>query len=105
MAAVDFNLCIGHAEPPQPVAWNRRDLILYALGIGAGPDDLAYVYEGTRNFRAVGTYPIVLGLKGDGNDTNVFSDMVGGRSATPGFPKLDPNTIGECRHVRRAHTR
>ena len=30
---------------------------------------------------------------GTSQDTTIFSEMVGSRSALPGFPALDPNTI------------
>ncbi|PWN49382.1 hypothetical protein IE53DRAFT_388397 [Violaceomyces palustris] len=90
---VDFEQTVGYDNGDQPVSWNRRDLLLYSVGIGAGPDDLDYVYEASNDFRAFPTYPLVLGLKGEGQDTTVFSDMVGSRSALPGFPRLDPNTI------------
>jgi hypothetical protein len=37
-------------SPPviQPVAYNRRDVILYALGVGA--KDLRFLYEGGNSF-------------------------------------------------------
>ena len=38
---------VGHALDPIPWEWDDRDVMLYALGIGARlPDDLAFVYEG-----------------------------------------------------------
>ncbi len=37
-------ILLGSETPPAPVAYNKRDLILYALGVGA--TDLRYVYEG-----------------------------------------------------------
>ncbi|KAK0534032.1 hypothetical protein OC835_002822 [Tilletia horrida] len=90
---VDFSRTVGHAFPAQPVAWKRRDLLLYAVGINAGPEQLSYIYEGVPSFRAFPTYPLVLGLRGDSDDTNVFAERIAGRAALPGFPKLDPNTI------------
>ena len=90
---VNFDLTVGSTGEDQPVSWNRRDLILYAVGIGAGPQDLEYTYEALDQFRAFPTYPVVLGLKGDSQDTTVFSEMVASRSSTPGFPALDVNTI------------
>lgn len=90
---VDFNKTVGHDAGTQPVTWNRRDLLTYAVSIGVGPKDLDYAYEREAGFRAFPTYPVVLGLKGTSADTTVFSEMVSSRSAVPGFPKLDLNTV------------
>ncbi|KDN39085.1 hypothetical protein K437DRAFT_270392 [Tilletiaria anomala UBC 951] len=90
---VNFDLSVGFTSPDQPVSWNRRDLLLYAAGIGAGPEDLEYTYEALDSFRAFPTYPLVLSLKGEAQDTTIFSEMVSSRAGTPGFPVLDPNTI------------
>lgn len=90
---VDFEKSVGHSDGDTPVAWNRRDLLLYAFGIGAGADALDYVYEASPGFRAFPTYPLVLGFKGTSSDVNVFAEMVSSRQGVPGFPKLDPNTI------------
>lgn len=90
---INFDQSVGHTDPPQPVAWNRRDLLLYAVGIGASENALDYVYEQSPGFRAFPTYPLVLGLKGTSDDTTIFSDMISSRGAVPGFPELDPNTI------------
>lgn len=92
-ANVDFNKTVGHDAGTQPVSWNRRDLLTYAVAIGVGPKDLDYAYEREAGFRAFPTYPVVLGLKGTSQDTTVFSEMVSSRSAVPGFPTLDLNTI------------
>ena len=61
---VNFDLTVGYDNGDQPVSWNRRDLLLYSVGIGAGAEDLDYVYEFAHDFRAFPTYPVVLGLKG-----------------------------------------
>lgn len=50
------------ADPPVKVGYNRRDLILYAIGIGS--NELRYVYEDHEDFAAFPTYPIVLSFKG-----------------------------------------
>ncbi|KAE8222959.1 hypothetical protein CF319_g3924 [Tilletia indica] len=90
---IDFARTLGHASEDQPVAWRKRDLLLYAVGIGAGPDDLSYVYEGNPNWRPFPTYPLVLPLRGDDDDVNVFAERISGRAKLPGFPSLNPNTI------------
>lgn len=49
-------------EISRPVEYNRRDLILYALGINSS--DPRYTYEQNDDFAAFPTYPIVLTFKG-----------------------------------------
>lgn len=46
--------------------YNRRDLILYALGIGCV--DQHYIYENSSDFAAFPTYPACLEFKGEGCD-------------------------------------
>ncbi|CEH17846.1 peroxisomal dehydratase [Ceraceosorus bombacis] len=92
-AGVNFDLTVGHVGETQAVSWNRRDIVLYALGIGSKETELDYVYEQSLNFRPFPTYPLVLAFKGEGSDTNVFAEMIASRGGTPGFPNLDPNTL------------
>lgn len=54
----------------QPVQYNTRDLILYALGIGS--TDPRFIYEQHPDFAAFPTYPIVLTYKGDSFDVLSF---------------------------------
>eukprot|EP00927_Polykrikos_kofoidii_P072298 TRINITY_DN68431_c0_g1_i1.p1 TRINITY_DN68431_c0_g1~~TRINITY_DN68431_c0_g1_i1.p1 ORF type:complete len:312 (+),score=31.47 TRINITY_DN68431_c0_g1_i1:36-938(+) len=49
-----------------PVEYNKRDLLLYAVGIGC--TDRRYVYEGSAEFAAFPTYPICLTFKGASPD-------------------------------------
>lgn len=53
-----------------PVEYNKRDLLLYALGIGSS--DPKYTYERHPDFGAFPTYPIVLTFKGDSFDVLNF---------------------------------
>lgn len=55
---------------PVLVSFNRRDLILYALGIGCS--DLRFTYEDADDFGAFPLYPAVLGFKGDAVDVVPF---------------------------------
>ena len=52
------------------VAYNTRDLLTYAVGIGC--TDLRYVYEYDEDFQAFPTYPVVLAFKGTDQDVVDF---------------------------------
>jgi len=52
------------------VEYNKRDLILYSLGIGS--KDPRFVYENNTDFAAFPTYPIVLTFKGTAASTLPF---------------------------------
>ncbi|KAG7094860.1 hypothetical protein E1B28_005668 [Marasmius oreades] len=93
MSAEELSKVVGHQLPDRPVAWNKRDLLTYAAGVGAKHDDLHFVYELHPNFSAIPTYPVVLALKGADQDVNLFSERVGGGGKLPGVPKLDPNRV------------
>jgi len=45
-----------------PVAWLKRDLLLYANSIGVRTDELHFLYELHPRFQAFPTYPVVLSL-------------------------------------------
>ncbi|MFQ5421201.1 MAG: MaoC/PaaZ C-terminal domain-containing protein [Anaerolineae bacterium] len=61
---VDPDKALGHEFTPKTVAYDEKDLCLYALGIGAGrdpldTDDLKFVYELNRaGFHALPTYAV-----------------------------------------------
>ncbi|KAI4520884.1 hypothetical protein K525DRAFT_257170 [Schizophyllum commune Loenen D] len=90
--SVDLAKVVGHQTEDLPVDWNRRDLLLYAAGIGAKKDDLPLVYELHKDFAPIPTYPVVLPLKGAGSDVNLFADRITGKPV-PGLPALDPNRV------------
>ncbi|KAI5825952.1 hypothetical protein K523DRAFT_282046 [Schizophyllum commune Tattone D] len=90
--SVDLAKVVGHQTEDLPVDWNRRDLLLYAAGIGAKKDDLPLVYELHKDFAPIPTYPVVLPLKGAGSDVNLFADRITGKPV-PGLPTLDPNRV------------
>ncbi|KAJ7337648.1 peroxisomal dehydratase [Mycena albidolilacea] len=89
--AADLSKVVGYEAPAQPVSWNKRDLLLYATGIGAKADDLNLVYELDKSFAAIPTYPVVLALKGDSQELNVFAEKLG--RTVPGMPPLDLNKM------------
>ncbi|CAO1626200.1 unnamed protein product [Parajaminaea phylloscopi] len=92
-AGIDFDQSVGSVLPSQPVSWNRRDILLYNVGVGVGEEVLDYNYEKSEAFRALPTYPLVLPFKGDSGEVNDFAELVSGRGEVPGFPTLDPNTL------------
>jgi peroxisomal enoyl-CoA hydratase 2 len=71
-STVDVSKILGYEFPTTKVAYNRRDLILYAIGIGL--KDPKYVYELDPSFAPFPAYPLVLGLKGDSFDVNSFAE-------------------------------
>ncbi|KAJ3819706.1 peroxisomal dehydratase [Lentinula raphanica] len=90
--ASDIAKLVGFELPDIPVSWLKRDLILYALGVGAKrtEDDMPFVYD--PNFAALPTYPVVLTFKGDSQELNLFADRMKGNDI-PGLPRVDPNRI------------
>ncbi|GAA5879850.1 hypothetical protein JCM16303_004370 [Sporobolomyces ruberrimus] len=93
MPSYDLSQAIGHASKPIPVAWNQRDLLLYAVGIGAKKDELAFTYEDDPNWQPFPTYPLVLGLKGANPSIANFAAAREGSTPTPGLPVLDPKKL------------
>lgn len=55
---------IGTRSTPKRVSWTARDCMLYALGVGAGTDDLAFTTNNTEGVeqRMVPTMPVTLGV-------------------------------------------
>jgi len=51
---------VGRVWGPYDFNYNERDLIIYALGIGFGKENLGYVYEGAKEFKAFPTYGVIL---------------------------------------------
>jgi len=54
---------VGWESTPRETSWRPEDCLLYALGVGAGPADLAYVTENSIGVehRALPTMAVVLG--------------------------------------------
>eukprot|EP00127_Corallochytrium_limacisporum_P005995 Clim_evm72s215 gene=Clim_evmTU72s215 len=76
--------------------YNRRDLIMYALGIGA--TDLRYSYELNPQFAMFPTFPVVLTFKGDSFDVVEFGSphptsarMPPKAGSIPGIPPYNPS--------------
>ncbi|KAG6333401.1 hypothetical protein ID866_5683 [Astraeus odoratus] len=94
----DLGKAIGFQLPDKPVSWTRKDLITYALGVGAKRDDLSLVYGAScfsvshKSWGPLPTYPVVLALKGEDTDVSLFASKLTGETI-PGLPKLDPKRV------------
>ena len=55
---------VGTTSEPVEVSWTSKDALLYAVGIGAGPSELAYTTENTSGVaqQVFPTFPVVLGF-------------------------------------------
>jgi 3-hydroxyacyl-CoA dehydrogenase/3a,7a,12a-trihydroxy-5b-cholest-24-enoyl-CoA hydratase len=51
---------VGKVWGPYKFSYTERDLIIYALGIGFTREDMEYVYEGAKDFKAFPTYGVIL---------------------------------------------
>lgn len=49
--SVDLAKAVGHPSKDQPVSWNQRDLLTYAVGVGAKATDLPVVYGALTVYR------------------------------------------------------
>jgi len=54
---------VGSKGEPIEVSWDSRDCLLYAVGIGAGTDELAFTTENTNEVaqQVFPTFPVVIG--------------------------------------------
>ena len=54
---------VGTRTEPVEVSWTSKDSLLYAVGVGAGVDELAFTTENTNGVaqRALPTMPVVIG--------------------------------------------
>lgn len=50
---------VGKVFGPYEFSYSERDLIIYALGIGFTKNDLTYVYEGAKDFKAFPTFGVI----------------------------------------------
>lgn len=90
---VDVEKAVGHQFESEKVICNRRDFLLYALGVGVKEDELKYLYELDKEFSPLPTYPLALLLKGNDFDVNLFKERANGKGSLPGMPYYDPNKI------------
>ena len=54
---------VGTKGTPKRRSWTSRDAMLYALGVGAGVDELAFTTENTRDVpqRVLPTFAVIIG--------------------------------------------
>jgi acyl dehydratase len=54
---------VGSKSEPVEVSWTSKDCLLYAVGIGAGTDELAFTTENTNGVdqQVFPTFPVVIG--------------------------------------------
>jgi acyl dehydratase len=54
---------VGSESDPVDVSWDSKDALLYAVGVGAGTDELAFSTENTNGVtqRVLPTFPVVIG--------------------------------------------
>lgn len=91
---IDLGQFVGYEyKRDKPVSWNQRDLILYAVGVGAKKDDLSLVYELDKYWAPLPTYPVVLPFKGHSQELNSYLDLKAQDERPAGFPELDVKRI------------
>ncbi|KIP02808.1 hypothetical protein PHLGIDRAFT_95571 [Phlebiopsis gigantea 11061_1 CR5-6] len=90
MSEINLEKAVGWQDTDLPVSWLKRDLLLYAIGIGAKATDQTIVNELDKDWAPFPTYPVVLHFKGEDQEINDFKTRVG-RSNAPGLPQFDPN--------------
>ncbi len=49
---------IGYRDHDKSVEYNYRDVVLYAVAVGAGKDELQYVWEKSDDFQAIPTFAV-----------------------------------------------
>jgi acyl dehydratase len=54
---------VGTTSEPVEISWTSKDALLYAVGVGAGVDELAFTTENTSGVpqQALPTFPVVIG--------------------------------------------
>ncbi|TKA72315.1 hypothetical protein B0A49_03718 [Cryomyces minteri] len=83
---------VGFEFPSTPVAWLKRDVLLFANSIGCTVDELHFLYELHPSFAVFPTYPIILPFKYTDQEVIDFY----ARSAStpiPGVPKFDTKRV------------
>ncbi len=68
---------VGSKSDPAEASWDSKDAILYALGVGAGTDELAFVTENSIDVeqKVLPTMPVVLMATGGGGGLANLGDF------------------------------
>jgi hypothetical protein len=69
--AVNLNV-VGKPIPSPPFRYGPDQVILYALGIGAGPEDIEFIYE--KGLKVYPTFAVVPGGGPQNLDSVLSSD-------------------------------
>lgn len=88
-----FDSILGREYGADPVSWNRRDLLTYALGIGATVAEQQFINEHHPNFSAFPTYPAVLFLKGNEDSIASFTESINRSNYIKGLPYFNPSRL------------
>lgn len=88
----DLAKAVGFQLRDKPVSWTRKDLLTYALGVGAKRDELPLVYELDKSWGPLPTFPVVLSFKGEDTDVSLFASKHA-NEVIPGLPKLDSRRV------------
>lgn len=76
---VDYDKAVGTKFKPFDYTYQKKDLILYALGIGASREERRFVYENDSKFQAIPSFGVIPAFK-------MMSALIGG---VPGL-KFNP---------------
>lgn len=57
---------VGQTGGPQTRSWDSKDALLYAIGVGAGTDELAFTTENTKDTaqQVLPTFAVIVGMGG-----------------------------------------
>ena len=68
---------VGTQSEPFEASWTSKDALLYAVGIGAGTEELAFTTENTGGVpqQVFPTFPVVIGITGGSRREGVFSKI------------------------------
>ncbi|KAK5048552.1 hypothetical protein LTR84_005643 [Exophiala bonariae] len=84
---------VGFEFPRSDVSWLKRDVLLFAVSIGAtAKDELHFIYELDPKFAVFPTYSILLPFK---KTTQEVIDFYASQRSNPipGVPKFDPTRV------------
>ncbi|EIW79595.1 hypothetical protein CONPUDRAFT_58660 [Coniophora puteana RWD-64-598 SS2] len=87
----DLAKAVGYKKEDQPVSWTKKDVITYAVGVGAKADQLSLVYGAHKAWGPLPTFPVVLPLKGTDTDVTDFSAKVD--VPPPALPKMSADRV------------